>query len=56
MLWNDENVEVLIRYVHKFFIHAVVSSRGGKHWKLTIVYASPIMSRRRILWQRLSEM
>lgn len=56
MLWDEEDVKVEPRYVHKQFILMAVVSAGGHSWELTIVYASPQASSRRQLWSALSQL
>lgn len=56
MLWDDDELKVNLRYAHRFFLHAEVTSAGGKRWEITAVYASPNANVWKHLWDMLDEM
>lgn len=56
VLWNEGDVKIEPRYVHKQIIHMAVVSTGGLTWELMVVYASPQASLRRQLWSVLGQL
>lgn len=53
VLWDEEELEVELRYAHKFFLHFAVRTMDNKHWEFTAIYASPNATKRRRLWPKL---
>lgn len=47
VLWLDAAWEVVIKHVHKMFIHLSVCLGDGAQWDLTAVYANPHAIRRK---------
>lgn len=56
VLWNEEEIKLVPRAVHRSFVHAEVVSEGGKCWDLVAVYASPNPGVRKSLWNSLSNL
>lgn len=55
VLWNDGEVNLECKHVHRFFIHMVVAHHAGRQWELTAVYGSPDASRCRLLWSHMDQ-
>lgn len=55
MLWNENEVKVKLRYVYQSFFHEEIVQNEGAVWELTFVYANPIASVRKNLWDKLNE-
>ena len=56
MLWNSDKVEVTLLSSIEQEIHAVVKVRNSNSsWMFTIVYASPRIVERHILWNNLAK-
>ena len=53
MLWNSEEIRVDLITIHKQFVTVEIHYKRQASWLLTVVYASPHMQRREILWHEL---
>lgn len=56
LLWNEEEVRIELRNVHKSFIHVSVNSLSRGCCLFTALYASPSAQVRRDLWLTLDEL
>lgn len=56
LLWDEAEIQIELRYAHKFFLHVTVNLNGVSRWELSAIYASPNLSARRSLWSKLNEL
>lgn len=56
LLWDDEQVKVVILHAQPQFVHVMVAAHQGRQWCLTIVYASPNTTIRASIWSELRRM
>lgn len=56
VLWEEEDVRLMMLEACRSFIHMEVRMRDGREWLLTAVYAKPRPSFRRFIWERLDEL
>lgn len=55
LLWDEEEIKIKPLYIHKFFMHAEVTSSEVKVWELSAVYASPCLSTHKFIWSAMDE-
>lgn len=54
-MWDDDELDVDLRYAHSYFLHFAVRTAISCRWELTTVYAPPTASKRRSFWEKLYE-
>lgn len=54
VMWDEEDIDLKLRYDDAFFLHCLARSRGGLMWEVTAVYASPTPMERKFLWAKLN--
>lgn len=53
-MWEEKEVCVKLKAVHRSFIHMEVGLVSGARWALTAVYASPQTSIQQFFWEKLN--
>ena len=53
VLWNEEDLEVVVLKIQEQFVMVEIKSHGGQIWVLTFIYASPHSHIRDNLWNEL---
>src|SRR4051812_45714525 len=40
VLWNEDEIMIEVKHVHKFFMHVAITLLEGRKWELTTIYSS----------------
>jgi len=56
VLWNSDEIEIEVLNTHEQFVTVEIKPHGHPSWNLTLVYASPQVQTRELLWPQLQHL